>query len=319
MWVFLAFLSALGLGFYDICKKRSLTSWGVFPVLTASTVISSLLLLPMYIGSRLADYSSADSGLSAWHLLYVPHVSGDELFFIFIKACIVLASWVCAYYAMRRLPITVVTPINATRPMWTLIGAVLIFGETLNGYQWSGVGVALVSFAAFSLVSMPRRKHAETETGRRKDDWLPFLFLFMAVLLGAASGLYDKHLMRHYDHNAVLVYYTWFQALLMLGYGCLSGAYRQMAEVTKRDTSESRPYVALFGISLFLLCADFVYLLALSDPNSLIAVVSLIRRSSVLITFAYGAMVLREKKIFAKSVCLCGIILAMLLLLLGSL
>lgn len=302
MWVFLAVLSAIGLGFYDICKKRALTTMSVLSVLFGSVVCSSLLMSPMYILSRVCPQWLDGT------LLYVPHVSALELLLITIKAALVLSSWVCAYYAMRRLPITVVTPINATRPMWTLMGAVLIFHETLNSYQWSGVGVAIVSFFAFSYVSIHNRRNEQSAVN--DASWWPYVALMGAVLLGAASGLYDKHLMRHIDHNAVLVYYTWIQALMM---GLVFVLSRQRIQQIV-----CKEWVAIAGISVCLTLADFVYLLSLSDPNSLIAVVSLIRRSSVLITFCYGALVLKEKNILDKGICLVGIAVAMVFLLMGS-
>ena len=39
---------------------------------------------------------------------------------------------------MKHLPITIVGPINATRPVMVLVGAMLVFGERLNLYQWIG-------------------------------------------------------------------------------------------------------------------------------------------------------------------------------------
>lgn len=310
MWVLLAVLSAMGLAGYDICKKGALTTLGVYPVLLGSVSCSALLLAIPYVLSRICP--SVLSG----GLLYVPYVSPEEHLLIVLKSTIVLSSWVCAYYAMRRLPITVVTPLNATRPMWTLLGAMLIFGEVLNGYQWTGVVVALVSFAAFALVGIDLGKPRSSVSV--PDHGGALLALLLAVLLGAASGLYDKHLMRKIDHNAVLVFYTWYQVLMLIGYGLV----RRWVNRRRRQTKPQSLYRSIgwiVGISVFLCLADFVYLLALSDPDSLIAVVSLVRRGSVIITFAYGVIVLHERNAGRRLVCLIGIIAAMVLLLLGSL
>lgn len=51
---------------------------------------------------------------------------------------------------MKHLPITIVGPINATRPVMVLVGAMLVFGERLNLYQWIGVMLAVASFFMFS-------------------------------------------------------------------------------------------------------------------------------------------------------------------------
>ena len=49
MWLFLAFMSAALLGFYDSFKKKSLNGNAVIPVLFLNTVFSSLIFLPFII------------------------------------------------------------------------------------------------------------------------------------------------------------------------------------------------------------------------------------------------------------------------------
>ena len=71
-------------------------------------------------------------------------------------------------------------------------------------------------------------------------------------------------------------------------------------------------------ISIFLCGADYLYLQALSQPEALIAVVSMIRRGSVLVSFAIGALILKEKNLKAKALDLGLLLLSMLLLYLGS-
>ena len=71
-------------------------------------------------------------------------------------------------------------------------------------------------------------------------------------------------------------------------------------------------------ISVFLCGADYVYMKALSDPDALIAVVSMIRRGSVIVSFAIGAVILKEKNLKAKTFDLALLLLSMLFLYLGS-
>jgi hypothetical protein len=71
-------------------------------------------------------------------------------------------------------------------------------------------------------------------------------------------------------------------------------------------------------ISIFLCGADFAYMQALSQPDALIAVVSMIRRGSVLVSFAIGAFLLREKNLKAKTLDLALMIASMVFLFLGS-
>jgi transporter family protein len=57
---------------------------------------------------------------------------------------------------------------------------------------------------------------------------------------------------------------------------------------------------------------------ALSQPDALISVVSMIRRGSVLVSFAIGAFLLREKNLRSKAVDLALMLASMVLLYLGS-
>ena len=181
--------------------------------------------------------------------------------------------------------------------------------------------MALLSFYAFSLVGKTE------DISWTNNPWL--LALLAATLLGACSGLYDKYLMRSLDRNAVQVYYTCYQAVLMLLLlGVQHLLYRidaRRAEAGKRpflplhSTAKPRWKGAILMISVFLVLSDFVYLLALSYPDSLISVVSTVRRGGCIISFIYGALVLRDKNIRRKAICLAGIVIGMIFLLLGTL
>lgn len=145
MWLALAFVSAFFLGCYDICKKKSVDGNAVIPVLFLNTLFCSLLLLPLVLISKVSpDTLSGTIG-------YVPSVSLETHGYIFIKSVIVLTSWIFGYFAIKHLPLTITGPINATRPVMTLLGALFIFGERLNLFQWIGVIITIISFFLLSL------------------------------------------------------------------------------------------------------------------------------------------------------------------------
>lgn len=141
MWLLLAFCSAALLGFYDVFKKKSLSNNAVLPVLALNTLFSSIILFRSSCCHTLHRrcyktlFLCTDSG--GWEV----HK------FILLKSFIVLSSWAFGYFGMKHLPLTIVGPINATRPVMTLVGAMLIFGERLNLYQWIGVFMAVISFS----------------------------------------------------------------------------------------------------------------------------------------------------------------------------
>lgn len=307
MWVVLAFVSALCLGFYDISKKVALRDGSVVDVLTASILISSCILLIPLLLSRLAPSLMSETAF------FVPTLDLRGHLLTVLKSVIVLSSWLCAYLALKHLPISIVSPWQATRPMWTLIGAMLIFGERLNPWQWIGVLLAIGSIFLFQLSSFDFRLSTLSRPRLRSNYYLA---LALAIIIGAGSGLYDKYIMRLYDHNAVQVYYTLYQAVMML---CVWMIVNQKNLQSKISNIKSiKKFWAIILISLFLIVSDNVYMLALQDPDSMIAVVSTIRRGGTVIGFAYGLIFLKEKDPYKKVLCMLGILAGLICLALGS-
>ncbi len=310
-WVILTFLSALCLGFYDISKKVALRDGSVVDVLTASVLISSCILLVPLLLSRLAPSLMTETAF------FVPALDLRGHLLTVLKSVIVLSSWLCAYLALKHLPISIVSPWQATRPMWTLIGAMLIFGERLNPWQWTGVLLAIGSIFVFQLSSSDFRlssfdfRLSTLSRPRLRSNY--YLALALAILIGAGSGLYDKYIMRLYDHNAVQVYYTLYQAVMMLVFCYIH--HRRHPSSPGFHITRLLP-VAL--ISVFLVISDNVYMLALQNPDSMIAVVSTIRRGGTVIGFAYGLIFLKEKDPYKKVLCMLGILAGLICLALGS-
>ena len=70
-------------------------------------------------------------------------------------------------------------------------------------------------------------------------------------------------------------------------------------------------------ISVLLSAADYVYFYSLSLDGALVSVVSMVRRSSVVVSFMLGALLFREKNLRSKAIDLALVLLSMLLLWLG--
>ena len=134
----MALMSAAMLGCYDSLKKHALKGNAVIPILFLNTLFSSLIFLPFIVLSGTTDILD-DS-------LFFTASGGWEMHkYIVLKAVIVLSSWILGYFGMKHLPLTIVGPINATRPVMVLVGALLFFGERLNVWQWIGVMLAIAS------------------------------------------------------------------------------------------------------------------------------------------------------------------------------
>lgn len=297
MWLALAFLSAFFLGCYDINKKISVNSNAVIPVLFLNTLFCSLLFVPMFLLSRFGT-SLEDT------IYFIPEISIETHGYIFIKSVIVLSSWILGYFAVKHLPLTITGPISATRPVMTLAGALLIFGERLNLYQWIGV---LLTIASIFLLSSSSKKEG---INFRTNKWI--IFIFLAAILGATSGLYDKFLMQQFSSTAVQFWYNIYQCALMLIILIVLWYPRRL---------NSTPFTwkwSIIWVSIFLTIADFVYFYALTYPDAMISVVSMVRRSSVLISFAGGVLFFNEKNLKGKAIDLVLIIVGMFFLYLGT-
>lgn len=304
MWLLLAFTSAALLGFYDVFKKKSLKDNAVIPVLFLNTLFCSLIFLPLIV-------FSACGMIDENQTLYIPVSGWEAQKYILLKSCIVLSSWIFGYFGMKHLPLTIVGPINATRPVMVLIGALLVFGEQLNLYQWVGVILAILSF--FMLSKSGKKEGIDF----KHDKWIYFIVL--ASVLGAISGLYDKYLMASPDNGGVGLdrmvvqsYYNFYQ------FGMMGAMMLLLWYPRRKQTTPFRWDWCIILISLFLSAADFVYFYSLSLDGAMISIVSMIRRGSVVVSFLFGAMVFREKNLKSKAIDLLLVLLGMIFLYIGS-
>lgn len=304
MWLTLAFLSAALLGFYDSFKKKALQGNAVIPILFLNTVFSSVIFLPLILlsyNTRMLDNT----------IFYVASGGWEVHKYIVLKSVIVLFSWLFGYFGIKHLPLTIVGPINATRPVMTLVGALIVFGERLNVYQWIGVVLAMLSFMLLS------RSSKKEGIDFKHDIWI--YFIVIAALLGAVSGLYDKYLMASVDVGGLgldrMMVQGWYNI-----YQCF-WMFIMLAIIWMPVRHRTTPFHwdwSIIFISIFLCAADFVYFYALSVPDAMISIVSMVRRGSVIVSFLFGALLFREKNIKSKALDLALVMLGMLFLYFGS-
>ena len=306
MWLILAFVSATFLGLYDTSKKASLKDNAVLPVLFLNTVFSTLIFSPF-----LVDYIGDFGWFSGTFLDTAPFSSDTPSQTIFqthllviLKAFIVLSSWIFGYFGLKHLPLTIVGPINATRPVLVLVGAMLIFGERLNLYQWIGVVLAICSVFLMSRAG----KKENIDFKRNKWVWC----VGLATLMGVISGLYDKFIMRSLNPMFLHSSFNFYQMIIMT---VICG----LLWYPKRH--QSTPFQlrwTILLISLFICVGDFAYYTSLNDPDSMISVVSLVRRSSVIISFLCAVIFFKERNLKAKILDLALLLTGMAFIWMGT-
>lgn len=286
MWLSLALLSALLLGFYDITKKKALEKNSPLGVLLAVTALSTLLLSPclfLYGGS------------AAQHLM------------LLLKAAIVSISWISGIYALKLLPITTVSSMKATRPFLVVLFSLILFGERLNTEQWIGVCFALASIV---LLSLPQKRTAEGN--RSAGGWIA---LVISILSGAGSALYDKHIISGLEPLFVQGWTNLYITLLL----ALCIALNSM--VHKESLASGfhiRPDVMILLTAVLITGADMSYFFALKADGALLSIISILRRCSVIVTFVFGAIVFKEKQLGRRIGALVILLVGMVFMTIGS-
>lgn len=294
MWIFLALVSALCLGCYDVFKKLSVKGNDVAMVLMLNTVFQTMFMSPVIIG----EVAQGSFGLG-------DSVHGHLL--ILVKAVIVLSSWLLGYFAIKHLPLTIQGPINASRPVMVLVGALLIFGERLNLLQWVGI---LLGFASLYFIA---RIGSREGFSLKHSRWL--WMAIGATVLGAVSALYDKYLLQYYRPTDVQAWYSLYQCIIMTATLLI---LRRSSPAMRRESGGFRWRWTIPFISVFLTVADLAYFYSLSIDGAMISVISMVRRGSVIVPFIYGVLVLHEKNVRAKAVDLGVLFLSLILLVIGS-
>ena len=138
-----------------------------------------------------------------------------------------------------------------------------------------------------------------------------FWALLVSVFTGVASALWDKHILAGMQPLFVQgwtnIYITLFLVMIIL---------------FRRSRGVSEPFRwdwTLVLIAVFITAADMLYFFSLKADGSMLSVISLIRRSSVIVTFALGAALFKEKRIAQKAGVLLLMLAGVVLLMISSL
>lgn len=294
MW--LAVLSAVFLGLYDVAKKAAVHDNAVLPVLFACSSAGLVTFVPVLVLVAFAPTAARSHGVD------IVALSGTGHALVLAKATLVTLSWVLTYFALKHLPISLASPVRASAPVFTLLGAVSLFGERPSFRQGIGILVVLLSYWAFSWIGRSEGIRFS------RNPWVWSLFL--GTLVGAASGLYDKHLLQGARLPA-LTMQLWFSVYNTL----IQGAVVALLWWPRRTrTTPFRWRPSILAVGVLLVVADALYFRALAQPGSLVSVVSTLRRTNVVLSFIVGSALFGERNRAPKAVALAGILFGIFLI-----
>ncbi|WP_299677423.1 DMT family transporter [uncultured Dokdonia sp.] len=297
MWMYLGLLAALFLGLHNLCKKYAVQGNEVFPVLLGTVSSGFLFIAVFYVISLFYPNYAVANGYDFQEISLQTHG------FIFIKSVIMASSWILAYQALKHLPITIVTPIRSAGPFFTFIGAIVIYKESPNGYQWIGFFLIILSVLLYSRIGKKEGIHF------KRNKWI--FAIIGATFLGASSGLYDKFLIQSLALNPQTLQfwfclYTILILLIILTFTWFPYPHKRSAFTFRWS---------IIAVGVLLQAADYFYFKALQDPEALIMLLSAIKRSQILIAVVVGGLLFKEKNKRKKLVPLAGIMIGVFLIL----
>lgn len=288
-WLFPILFSALTLGIYDLCKKSAVKNNAVMPVLFLATASGTLffVLLTLLTGN----------------ITQAVRCDMTTYILTLLKATIVSGSWVCVFYAMRELPITLASPLRATSPLWTAVGGILIYNEIPAPLQALGMFIILIGYLLFNFIG-------KSEGFNWKSKGI--ILIVAGTLLGAFSALYDKYLLNVIKiDRQVLQFYFSVNLVLVLGIALLIRTFF-------KKTYNFKWKWTIPATGILLIAADYAYFYALSVDNAPISMISLVRRCSCVVTFAVGAKLFKDTQLKVKAAALALLLTGVILIAIGK-
>ncbi len=285
LWCTLALTSALALSFYDVAKKHAVQENSVMPVLFFSTLCGSVfyLLLTAVTGDLPAAF----------------RLSGVHYGLVWMKSLLVSVSWTFVFYAMRELPLSIAAPIRASSPLWTFLGGLFLFHEVPTLLQALGMASIFTGYFIFSVAG----RMEGIAFARSKGIYL----IAIGTLLGAASALFDKYLL-----NTVGIPRGGLQLYFSLDLVVIFG----LAWGIRTLFGQKHPFRWRWTIpatGILLIIADALYFHAVSEPGIKISILSLFRRTSCIVAFAFGIFYFRDANWKIKAGALVLILLGVFL------
>lgn len=293
-WIALGLLAGLVLGTYDFLTKLALKEKTVLEAVFWCSVLGAAIWVPFFYFPSRHTESLRELGL------YPSPLTKTEQFVLLPKSVMMVVTWILSYYSVKALPLSISAGVRASGPLWTALGAVILLSEQLTWWQWLGLAISMGSYYLFSLIGK------KEGISFNKNGWV--LCMLAATLLSSANTLYDKHILAtlHMDLAAVQAYSAVQRgaiAVLLLPW-----VFRELelSSLLKRNW-------AVPAIAFTYILAEFIYLASVQSEGALISVISVLRRTNLIMVFALSAIFFKENFIKQKTVNIVGVLVGIAL------
>lgn len=282
MWILYILIYSFIKGARDLIKKKAMQKSSATEVLVLYTAAAFLLVTPEAPAAFRAD------------LTVLP--------LILVKALILFVAYLCAFHAIKNLPISLYGVVDLSRMMFSILLGVVFLQEVMG--VWQIVGMCLVA-AGILLLKMPQRGIENQQSSKKLYIFLAFFQSF----LNACSGVLDKVISLKMDSGPLQFWFMLFLAIFYILYALIT-----KVKISWR-TALSNYWIWIMAV-IYIIADKFLFM-ANGIENSQVVIMTLLKRSGCIVTIIGGKLFFGEKRVGYKLLCagvvLSGILLAVLL------
>lgn len=283
MWIWLVLLYGVLKGVREIVKKKALQQNSTIEVLFMYTFLSFAMVLP-----------TAKQAMGLEPRFY---------FYIAAKSFVIFLAWMCSFYAIKRMPISLYGVLDLSRVLFATLLGVIVLQETLGTFQF--VGLLFVSAGLLLLKYRPKNLRDAGALAGETVEGKIVVMAFASCLLNAVSGLLDKLLMRDINSSQLQFWYLLFLTLFYLAFILVS----RTPVNWKRAVCNKWVWL----LSLLIVIADRALFVANGMEGSRITVMTLLKQAGCVVTILAGRFLFKEKDTAHKLACAAVIIAGIVL------
>lgn len=274
MWIFLVLVYGTLKGIRDIAKKKALTLNGVVEVLFVYTALAFIFTVP-----------------TSGNITGVPL---KEMLMTAFKSFIIFIAFLCSFYAIEKMPVSLYGVIDLSRMLFAMILGVVVLGETLGITQI--VAMVLIAGGLLLLKYKPKAERAGAKSPENVATYI-YILAFISTFLNAVSGIMDKILMGGGNITSGQLQF-WYMFFMLVYYGIYV-----LITKTKVHFKSVLKNPHVWVISILFVVADRCLFIANSYPGSRVTVMTLLKQICCIVTILGGRIIFKEKKTMQRLIC----------------
>ena len=264
VWMLLTLAYGLINGIYFLIEKEAMKKNHSIEVLTLAVTISFLLI--------------------SWDIGTAMRVNTENLGLIFLKSLVVFISWRLSFKAMSKMSVSRYGVINMSRILFTAILGITILHECLEVKDFIGMGIICLGLVLVNVLK---------KDGSKSRNKYIFVLLIGCIFTSIA-GLLDKVIATNVEPGILQWWFMFFIVIINWVYVFLTK--------TKIDKSVLKnKWVYIYSV-LFVI-GDRILFKANGIEGSEIAIMSLLKQISVVVTVLVGGKIFHEKHLKTKFLC----------------